>query len=120
MEYLGIKSKTKGEGLQEFSGRGYMLIDATYAPVNEIKSKLKRNEAIMQDYEGLKKDLTTLGAMDKFTPVVLIKANVHELFTNILRVDGFNVINGSTVIPFPSSGQQNNFRRKIKELGNII
>ena len=34
MKQLGIQPKTKFEGLREFQKRGWVLVDATYEPVN--------------------------------------------------------------------------------------
>src|SRR5438876_1096168 len=47
MEYLGINVRTKVEGLTEFRNRGYLLVDATYTPVNNIINSIQRNQAIL-------------------------------------------------------------------------
>ena len=36
MKQLGVKPKTKIDGLREFQSRGWVLVDATYEPVNAL------------------------------------------------------------------------------------
>ena len=119
MDYLKIIARTKEEGLKEFCKRGYLLVDATYIPVNNIANNTERNRIIMQNYENLKTDLKNIDALNNRTPIILVKANIYELFINQLPTDGFNIVNGQTKIPFPSTGQQSKFKIKIKELMEI-
>jgi hypothetical protein len=46
-DVLQISPASKEEGLQEFSRRGFFLIDATYTPVNHIKGT-ERNAIIFR------------------------------------------------------------------------
>ena len=39
MKQLGIQPKTKCEGLREFQKRGWVLVDATYEPVNALDKR---------------------------------------------------------------------------------
>src|SRR5580693_6519306 len=46
-DIIGMKPKSKDEGLREFAARGFLLIDATYTPVNhDHLSPQKRNKQI--------------------------------------------------------------------------
>ncbi len=48
-DVLEIIPATKGEGLQEFANRGYLLVDATYTPVNDAQlSQRDRNGPSVQ------------------------------------------------------------------------
>jgi hypothetical protein len=51
----------------------------------------------------------------KSIPVVLVSAVVHEACYEGLVEAGYQVLN-STMIEFPNSGQQINFRRKLTAL----
>lgn len=119
MKFLEIPAQTKEQGLTEFCNRGYILVDATYTPVNNIKNPVIRNTAILDNYDNLKKDLECLKADRNQTPIILIKANIYDLFIERLPNDNFNAVNGPVKIPFPSTGQQGNFRNRIKELKEI-
>ena len=39
MKQLGVKPRTKPEGLTEFQKRGWALVDATYEPVNGLTGR---------------------------------------------------------------------------------
>ena len=62
MQQLGCRPKTKEEGLREFQRRGWVLVDATYEPVDGIKNKKERNEVIERDYPLL------VAALDQMLP----------------------------------------------------
>ncbi len=42
--------------------------------------------------------------------------NVCELLEARLKEAGFNVLNHGTRIPFPSAGQQNKFRERVRQV----
>lgn len=111
MKHLGCVPKTKGEGLSEFQKRGWLLVDATYEPVDET-SKKGRDEAILRDYPLLCADLEGL-APDKKTPIVLVKANVCRLLERRLTEDGFTVLNAGVEVYFPANGNQGQFHEKF-------
>jgi hypothetical protein len=97
MQQLKHAPATKEDGLREFQLRGWLLVDATYEPV---------------DYDLLRYDLDRM-LSDKSTPVVLIKANVCRLLESRMKEDGFNVLNGGRAVYFPSNGRQPDFRRQF-------
>lgn len=98
--FLGKEFPGKAEGLRAFADAGYLLVDATYTPVNNRKD---RDDVILQDYPKLRADLKQIMA-DRPIPVVLIKANVCEILEPLLVDDGFNVLNKGQRVYFPSTG----------------
>lgn len=114
MKQMGFAPSSKEMGLREFQRRGWVLVDATYEPVNKF-GKAERNRVILRDYGALRDDLGSL--LSSFpTPVVLLKANVCKLLEPRLREDGFNVINNGRPVYFPSNGQQREFDRQFREI----
>src|SRR4051794_3296358 len=55
MLQLSFSPASKEQGLREFQKRGWVLIDATYEPVN-VKGK-DRDQVIIRDYPLLREDL---------------------------------------------------------------
>ncbi len=114
MQQLQVFPVSKEIGLREFQGRGWILVDATYEPVNILNlPKRKREKVIERDYTLLRDDLSSL-LPNKSTPLVLIKENVCRLLEPRLKQDGFNVLNRGRVIYFPASGQQKQFQQQFK------
>jgi hypothetical protein len=118
MRQLSISPVSKQNGLQEFQRRGWILVDATYEPVNKL-TRSRRNKVIARDYPLLRDDLATL-VPDRSIPVILIKTNVCRILEPILADDGFNVLNSGRAIYFPSSGQQNEFHRQFSAVIKCI
>ena len=56
MKFLKISVGSKSEGLNYFTKSGYLLVDATYQPVNELKGK-ERDKTILNDFDNLVEDL---------------------------------------------------------------
>jgi hypothetical protein len=110
MKQLGISPASKAEGLRQFQEKGWMLVDATYQPVNDLN--LNRDQIIEDDYPKLHADLEKLTS-GRSVSVVLIKANVCGILEPKLLAHGFKVINNGVVIPFPSHGQQKKFAEKF-------
>jgi hypothetical protein len=110
MKQLGLSPTTKEDGLREFQQRGWVLVDATYEPINKLGPDLNRDRDGMIDraYPLLCADLVSL-MPDRLTPLVLIKANVCRILKPKLEQDRFRVLNGDIVIPFPAFGQQKRF-----------
>ncbi len=122
MKQLNFTAPTKQDGLTELKRRGWVLVDATYEPVDKHSASGRRmsisnrNKVIERDYDQLRNDLKNL-ISDRSTPLILIKANVCRALKGRLADDGFNVLNGETIIPFPSTGQQTKFHQ---EFGSIL
>jgi hypothetical protein len=111
MQQLPFSPVNKESGLLEFQRRGWVLIDATYEPVNEL-SNGKRDKVIARDYRLLRDDLARLSP-DRSVPLILIKENVCRLLEARLRKDGFNVLNSGRVVYFPSMWWQKDFHRQF-------
>lgn len=115
-KFIEFNANTKFVGLNAFKEKEYLLIDASYKPVNQINDKNLRNIAIMEEFEVLMKELEELKALEKNIPIILVKANIFALFNSCLKSKGFNIINEGIVVPFPSHGQQGRFHQRINEI----
>jgi hypothetical protein len=59
MKQLGLSPTTKEDGLRKFQQRGWVLVDATYEPINEFIGS-RRDRIIDRDYPLLLDDLARL------------------------------------------------------------
>lgn len=114
MLQLGFAPTSKEDGLREFQRRGWVLVDATYEPVNALGGK-DRDGVITRDYHLLRDDLAAM-LPDRSTPIILMKANVCRLLERVLTNDGFNVLNKGRVVYFPSTGRQKEFHRQFSAI----
>jgi hypothetical protein len=114
-DVLEIKPSSKDEGLRGFATSGYLLLDATYTPVNHPHlSGRERDDLVLADFSLLVEELRKCGGPD--TKVVLVKANVCRLLDSRLTGHGFTVLNHGKTIPFPSTGQQRKFREAVRQV----
>jgi hypothetical protein len=113
MRQLRCAPTSKESGLREFQKRGWVLIDATYEPVN-VAGK-DRNSVITRDYNQLRDDLAAM-LPHRSVPIILVKANVCRLLEPRLTKDRFNVLNRGRVVYFPSTGRQKDFQRQFSEI----
>ena len=114
MQHVGFvddRPVTKVDGLRRFQQKGWLLVDATYEPVNELPDRQKA-DVIKRDYASLRHDLDGLGGPD----LILIKANICRLLEPLLVRDGFNVLNRGRVVYFPSNGRQPDFHRQFGDI----
>lgn len=98
--------------LERFKSDGFYLIDSCDSPI-EDPSPSKKRQQIRQSLPSLRnklRDLATDGVK-----IVLISATVHEVCYDLLKSEGFNVINDQ-LIDFPGSGGQAKFREKFGSL----
>ncbi len=114
MNLLRIDPISKEEGLKTFRNTGHFLVDATYNQVNTLKGKT-RNNLILAGYPSLREDLSVL-CKDSNPDIILIKANICRLLERKLKSDGFKIKNNGLIIPFPSTGHQNEFIREMRKL----
>jgi hypothetical protein len=114
MLQLGVSPLTKEAGLRELQQRGWVLVDATYQPVDKLTEDAShdRNEVIARDYPLRLDDLASL-MPNRSIPLVLIKANVCRILEPLLSKDGFSVLNGGKAIYFPSNGRQTEFKNQF-------
>jgi hypothetical protein len=102
--------KAKDEGLTLLRGKGWLLVDATYTPVNGMDEGFERDHVIMDDYDALVDDLKrVMGDRWSEVPIVLVKKNVCKLLGGRLKCNGFNVLNAGRVVPFPTHWRPNAF-----------
>jgi hypothetical protein len=112
MRQLHLSPSTKEGGLRAFQRIGWLLVDATYEPVNALKG-VSRDRVIARDYALLRNDLACI-TPDRSIPLVLVKANVCRLLAPLLAGDGFNVINRGRTVYFPSTGRQKDFDQQFR------
>src|SRR6266404_508771 len=89
MQQIDVKPASKELGLRSFQDKGWLLVDATYEPVNGYSDK-KKDSTIARDYPQLRDDLKSLNP-DQSAAIVLIKMNVCRLLEDRLSRDGFEV-----------------------------
>jgi hypothetical protein len=114
MKQVGYAPKSKQDGLSRFQQEEWVLVDATYQPVDKL-GKSKKERTIVNDYPLLRADLTSLLA-DPSVPLILIKANICRLLEPKLKADGFRVLNQGRIVYFPAFGKQNVFHRQFSEI----
>lgn len=119
MKRLGFVPSTRAEGLAELQPRGWLLVDATYQPVNLLSPK-ERDAVIEADYPLLRNDLRSLLGEPSSAPIIVIKANVCRLVEPRLARDGFTVLNRGSVVYFPSHGQQGRFHQQFQALVDTV
>jgi hypothetical protein len=91
--------------LRKFQQAGYYMIDATDRPVNHLSPAERRREL----NSSLETRIAEIGRLIVTgTPIVLVKRNIFEMFSQPLRDAGHNVIH-ETFLPFPSHGHQARF-----------
>jgi hypothetical protein len=115
MKQLVHTPSTKDEGLRELQQRGWVLLDATYEPVNDLKQMKKRNDVIARDYPLLVSSLNEMSP-DKSVPIILVKKNVCEMLDCRLTADGFNVLNKGIKVDFPAFSRQPYFHAQFAAL----
>jgi hypothetical protein len=111
MKLLHVIPANKKEGLELFQEAGYLLLDATYNPVNKLKAK-ERKEAILSNFCLLLEDLERINPI-KDIPLILVKANICRILEPLLKQEGFIVENNGVIVPFPAAGQQKRFFKRI-------
>jgi hypothetical protein len=85
MKQLDFKCSKKLDGLQHFKQRGWVLVDATYEPVDGLSDSV-RTAIIKRDYELLCCDLRSL-TPDRSARLVLIKTNVCQIWNPSSRMN---------------------------------
>jgi len=118
MRQLECRPTTKDEGLREFQRRGWVLVDATYQPVDWLSEK-ERAAVILRYYPLLRADLTAI-LPDKSIPIILVKKNVCQILEPKLKEDGFNVLNKGSLVYFPSHSRQPDFHRQFGKILRLL
>jgi len=117
MVRLSIKPPNKDAGLREMQRKGWVLVDATYEPIDKKFKKRdpKRDAVLLRDYYLLKEDILALSSGRKL-PIILIKENVCRVLDAPLRADGFRVLNKGRKVYLPMNGNQPHFHRQFVEV----
>lgn len=113
MRRVGFSPLSKAEGLRELQRLGWILIDATYEPVDKLVGP-PRDQVLVRDFPLLVADLAAV--TNNQTPIVLIKTNVCRVLEARLVAQGYNVINRGRIIYFPSHGRQKQFAQQFDEV----
>ena len=98
--------------LERLQEEGYLLLHAHDEPLPGTTAAA-RAPTYRDNLPQLMATLLKLGSPR--TPIVLVSAVVFRAIATDLRASGFNVIHDQ-LIEYPNSGQQLNFRRKLKPL----
>jgi hypothetical protein len=101
--------KRKRWWLAKFCDDGFQLIDAVMEPIGG--NSRKRVNRIKQNTDRL------IGEIRETNPkqIILIKKTVYDALFELLKSRGFPVLN-QDAIPFPSTGQQTEFNRRLLKL----
>ncbi len=98
--------------LERMQEEGYFLMHAANTPLPG-KTDNARAKIYREQLPTLIKEI--LQVASPATPIVIISAVVFRAIAKPLKASGFNLIH-DTLIEYPNSGQQINFRRKLKPL----
>ena len=98
--------------LERLQEEGYLLLHAHDEPLPGTTAAA-RAQTYRDNLSQLMATLLKLGSPR--TPIVLVSAVVFRAIGSDLRGSGFNLIHDQ-LIEYPNSGQQLNFRRKLKPL----
>ncbi len=98
--------------LERLQEEGYLLLHAHDEPLPGT-TVAARTRTYRESLPQLMATLLKLGPPR--TPIALVSAVVFRAIATNLRASGFNVIHDQP-IEYPNSGQQLNFRRKLKPL----
>ena len=98
--------------LERLQEEGYLLLHAHDTPLPGTTAA-SRARTYRESLPQLMATLLRLGTPT--TPIVLVSAVVFRAVAADLRASGFHVIHDE-LIEYPNSGQQLNFRRKLKPL----
>jgi len=90
MNALCYKPISKEDGLHEFRRRGWLLVNATYRPLDGL-THAAYVEAVQQSYSALLDELLKM-VPEKLAPILLVKARLRRLLEHKLKADGFAVL----------------------------
>jgi hypothetical protein len=107
--------RPKAEGLRAFADAGYLLIDATYQPINEGYSDLAKEAILERDL------LILISELDEYaepgTKIVVGKVNVCDwLVPELKKLVRFNVLNGVEHVRLPVTGNQAHFGSMVRPM----
>lgn len=115
LAFLDSEYPAKQTGLRAFQQAGYLLLDATYTPVNKLPDE-RRKATILGDFPLLLSDLEGYG-VNKKTPIILMKKNVCELLQPKFRTEGYNIIG---CVDYPYWQTEPNNHKVAKQIQAIL
>ncbi len=104
----------KREFLHRFKRDGFYLIDSTDSPMEDPRPSRKRQQ-VRRSLPSLVEKLAELISED--TKIILISKPVYDVCADVLRLQGFNIVNDE-MIDFPGSSGQAKYRVKLGRLLN--
>jgi hypothetical protein len=120
-QILGLPKQTKVAGLRAFADAGYLLIDATYTPVNDDNLSKSEREAraqvqIKKDFDFLCKELTEYSEPD--TKVIVGMKHVCNFLVPMLKAfNTFNILNTTgRIVPLPLCGNATRFGKMVRPM----
>lgn len=109
-----IVRSRKPEFLHRFKRDRFYLIDSTDTPMEDPRPSRKRQQ-IRRSLPSLVEKLAELISDD--TKIILISKPVYDVCADVLRLQGFNIVNDE-MIDFAGSGGQAKYRVKLGRLLN--
>jgi hypothetical protein len=109
----GRDAKLKEEILKKFKSDGFYLVDLSDKPIPEDISFIEMTYFL----PGLLRKLDEL--VEEETKIAIIKASVFEVVFPLVNAKYQGQV-ADVKIPFPSSGQQNSFKKKFHEVADIF
>ncbi len=114
--FSGRKFLTKTAGLNWFANDGYLIVDASYKPINELTNN-DRQQIIFENRFNLMTDLENL-SIDSNPYIIVVTKNVYDSIYQFLLSKNFNIINDYRFVNYNGNWQQTKFRKIIKEIFN--
>jgi len=105
----------KEELLNRFKTAGYFLEDSVQEPIPKGTSPAKKIKIIENNQQELLQILKSY----KNIPLFLLSSTVFKANYKFLKDNGFNIVNDMP-IPFPGSGQQNNFKMAMEKYKDVF
>lgn len=102
----------KSEFLEKFQKEGCFLIDVCDVPIKKAENKNVKVRGAAHFLEDKLDALRVAGQLTGETRILLISRTVFDHCHGLLTEAGFNVVN-SDVLPFPASGHQVAYRKKL-------
>ena len=98
--------------LRDFQSMGFYLLDSSSYPVDKMRDRARR-EAIRDELPRLMEDVRRVNPPN----IVIVKSSIFEPVKSVLEEAGFGprVLNNKP-IPFPSHGNQQGYRTRMKRL----
>ncbi len=115
--FIPFNPIVKKNGLKEFARLGYLVMYAVNKPLNNIKGKKKKREAILDNFNELKKDLKSITGR-RVVKIIIVGNDLREILEDKLK-ENFYVINDGENVSFENDTGDNGYSGKVRFLFNI-